>query len=147
MVPSKAFSASYKIFLEQFPIIGKINPEHWDFVNTIAGIFAGVTLLNRKNIPEKDKEAILDTVTKAAIEIYPDSIDACEDCRIFFDRTYDSLVKEKQYKDNPQFLSADSLGLWVAWNLFGHAPSCEDERKLIRILGDFLFQSFISWWK
>ncbi len=138
---------SYTEFLGKYPIVGQIKPEHWDFVLTIGGIFAAVSQLNHENIPEQNKDAILDTVTKAATEIYPDSIDACEDCGKFIDRTYEGLAKEKEYKNNPQFLLSDSLGAWVAWNLFGHAPSNGDERKLIRILGGFLIHSFISWWK
>ena len=106
-----------------------------------------VSQLNHENIPEQGKDAILDAVTSAGIEIYPDSTEACEDCRDFVDRTYDGLAKEKEYKDNPKFLFSDSLGSWVVWNLFGHAPSNEGERNLIRILGGFLVHSFISWWK
>ena len=138
---------SYMQFLDKYPIIASIKPDHWDFILTIAGIFVAVSQLNHENIPEQDKDAILDTVTNAGIEIYPDSREACEDCRNFFDRTYDGLAKEKEYKDNPKFLFSDSLGSWVVWNLFGHASSNEDERNLIRILGGFLAHSFISWWK
>ena len=139
--------SSYTQFLDKYPIIEKINPGHWDFVLTIAGIFVGVSQLNHEKIPEQNKDALLDTVTTAAIEIYPDSIEACEDCGNFVDRTYDGLAKEKEYKDNPKFLFSDSLGSWVVWNLFGHVPSNEDERNLVRILGGFLVHSFTSWWK
>jgi len=138
---------SYTQFLGKYPIIEKIKPEHWEFVLAIAGIFVAVSQLNHENIPEQNKDAILDTVTTAAIEIYPDSIEACEDCRNFVDRTYDGLFKDKECKDNPKFLFSDSLGSWVVWNLFGYVPSNEDERNLIRILGGFLVDSFISWWK
>ena len=68
-----------------------------------------------KKIPEQDKGAILDAVTNAGIEIYPDSVRACEDRRDFFDRTYDGLVREKEYRNNQQgqFLFSDCLGGWV----------------------------------
>jgi hypothetical protein len=138
---------SYTEFLNEYPIIGQINPEHWDFVLTVAGIFVAVSQLNHENISKKDKDSLLDIVTNAAIEIYPDSIDACDDCRLFVDRTYDGLNKKNEYEDNPQFLFSDSLGGWIVWNLLGHAPANEDERKLIRVLGAFLVHSFISWWK
>jgi hypothetical protein len=138
---------SYTQFLDKYPIIEKIKPEHWDFVLTIAGIFVGVSQLNHENIPENEKDTMLDTITNTGIEIYPDCIDACEDCGNFVDRTYDGLVQKKEYQDNPKFLFSDSLGSWVVWNLFGHAPSNVDERNLIRILGGYLVHSFISWWK
>lgn len=139
--------SSYTNFLDKYPIIGQIKPEHWDFVLTIAGIFVAVSQLNHESIPKQDKDTILDSLTNAAIKIYPDSIDACDDCRNFVDRTYDELTKEKEYQSNPQFLFSDSLGVWVVWNLFGHASSNENERKLIRVLGGFFVHSFISWWK
>ena len=37
---------SYVQFLDKFPIIEKIKPEHWDFILTIAGIFVAVSQLN-----------------------------------------------------------------------------------------------------
>jgi hypothetical protein len=138
---------SYTQFLDKYPIIERIKPDHWDFVLTVAGIFVAVSQLNHENIPQRNKDTLLDTVTTAAIEIYPDSVEACEDCRNFVDRTYAALAKEKEYKDNPKFLFSDSLGSWVVWNLFGHLPSNEDGRNLVRILGGFLVDSFISWWK
>lgn len=139
--------SSYADFQDEYPIIEQIKTEHWDFILTIAGIFVAVSQLNHENISEQDKDSLLDSVTNSAIEIYPSSIDACEDCRIFVDRTYDGLAKEKYYQSNSKFLFSDSLGSWVVWNLFGHAASNEDERKLIRVLGAFFVHSFISWWK
>ena len=138
---------SYVQFLDKFPIIEKIKPEHWDFILTIAGIFVAVSQLNHENIHEQDKNEILDAVTNAGIEIYPDSIKACEDCRNFVGRTHDGLAKEKEYRNNPKFLFSDSLGSWIVWNLFDNATSNEEERHLIRILGSFFVHSFISWWK
>ena len=138
---------SYTQFLDKFSIIEKVKSEHWDFILTIASIFVAVSQLNHENILEQDKDEILDAVTNAGIEIYPDSIEACEDCRNFVDRTYAGLAKEKGYKNNPEFLFSDSLGSWVVWNLFGHASSNENERNLVRPLGAFLVHSFISWWK
>ncbi len=138
---------SYTQFLDKYPIIEKIKPGHWDFVLTIVGIFVAVSQLNHEDIPENEKDTMLDTVTTAGIEIYPDCTEACEDCRNFVDRTYDGLEKEEKYKNNPKFLFSDSLGGWIVWNLFGHAPSNEDERNLVRVLGSFFVHSFISWWK
>jgi hypothetical protein len=79
---------SYTQFLDKYPIIAKIKPDRWDFVLTIAGIFVAVSQLNHENIPQQNKDCLLDAVTIAAIEIYPDSVEACEDCRNFVDRTY-----------------------------------------------------------
>jgi hypothetical protein len=139
--------SSFKEFVDNYPIVGQIKPEHWDFVLTIAGIVVGVSQINNENIPDQTIDTILENVSVAAIEIYTNSIDACDDCRNFVDRTYDRLAKEADCQNNKQYLFADSLGAWVVWNLFGHAPLNEDERKLVRIVGVFLVHSFISWWK
>ena len=136
---------SYTQFLDKFGVIGQIEPKQWDFVLTIAGIFVAISQLNHENISDRDKNTLLDEITKGAIEIYPDFIEACEDCRNFVDRTYDGLKKECQ--GNEQFLFSDSLGGWVVWNLFGHASVGSKEKNLIRSIGIFLVQSFISWWK
>ena len=138
---------SYTQFLDRYPIIEKVNSKHWDFVLTIAGVFVAISQLNHENISKKEKDNILDIITKSVLEIYPDGVDACEDCRKFVDRTYDGLVTKTEYKENPEYLFSDSLGGWIVWNLFGHSPSDEEEGKLTRVLGGFLVHSFISWWK
>lgn len=139
--------ASYIQFLDKYPVIGKIKPQHWDFVLTVAGVFVGVSQLNHEGIPEDEKDTILNAVTRAGIKIYPDLVEACEDCRNFVDRTYDGLKQEKEYQNNPKLLFSDSLGAWVIWNLFGHTASNDDERNLARPLGSFLVHPFVSWWK
>jgi len=135
---------SYVPLLDKHPIIGKIDPKHWDFFLTIGGTFVAISQLNHENIPKQDRESILDVITKKAVEAYPNSTNACEDCRSFFDRTCDRLEKEGY---DQQFLSSDAIGTWVVWNLFGHKPENEDEINLIRPIGISLVASFISWWK
>ncbi len=139
--------SSYVTFSNNYPIVRRIKPERWDFVLTVGGIFMAASQLNHENISEDDEDALLDRITNAAVKIYPDSVDACDDCRGFVDRAYDGLAKEAEYRSNPQYLFSDCLGGWVVWNLFGHAPSNEDERQLVRELGGFLVHSFVSWWQ
>ena len=135
--------SSYTQFLEKDAIVRKVEPKHWDFIISVAGVFVAVSQLNHESIADKD--ILLDEITNAAIEVYPDFVEACEDCRTFVDRTYDGL--KKNCKGEEQFLFSDSLGGWVVWNLFGHASDREDERNLIRPLGAFIVHSFFSWWK
>lgn len=145
---SKVFAvSSYTQTLTKYPIIEKTDTNHWGFILTIAGVFVAISQLNHENIPEEEKEKILDLVANSVLELYPDGIDACEDCRQFVDRTYDGLADEAEYKQNPEYLFSDSLGGWIVWNLFNHAPSNDDERKLVRILGGLVVHSFVSWWK
>lgn len=149
LVPAaRAFAiSSYTQLLDKYPILEKVDPEHWDFVLTVGGVFVAVSQLNHENISEEEKNKILDIVTKSVGETYPDGVDACEDCRKFVDRTYDGLASEAEYKENPKYLFSDSLGGWVVWNLFGHAPEGMKERELLRVMGTMLVASFASWWK
>lgn len=139
--------SSYRQILTSYPIIEKIDRNHWDFILTIAGVFVAISQLNHENIPEEEKDEILDLVTNSVLQLYPDGIDACEDCRQFVDRTYDGLANQTEYKQNPQYLFSDSLGGWIVWNLFNHAASDDDERKLVRVLGALVVHPFVSWWK
>lgn len=139
--------SSYTQLLDKYPVIEKIKPEQWDFILTVAGIFLCVSQLNHESILENKKDIIRDAITNAGIEVYPDCIQACEDCRNFVDRTYGGLAQTKEYQNNPEFLFSDSLGSWIVWNLFDHAPSNVEERDLIRVLGVYLIHSFISYWK
>ena len=139
--------SSYTLFSDKYPIVQKIKSERWDFVITIAGVFVAVSQLNHENISDADKDALHVRISVAAVEIYPDFIEACEDCRIFVDRTYDGLAVAKEGQNNKQFLFSDAIGSWIVWNLFEHAPSSEDETSLIRPIGMFIVHSFFNWWK
>ncbi len=138
---------SYKPFADQYSIIKTVSLDQWDFILTIAGVFVAVSQLNHENLPEEKKNNILDLVTEQVVEWDADGLNACEDCRQFVGRTYDALTNESEYKRNPEYLFCDSLGSWVVWNIFGHAPSSNEQRQLIRVLGAMLIHPFIDWWK
>jgi len=142
---SKASAISlYTVMLNRFPSVSHIAPEKWDFVLTIAGIFVAISQLNYENVSHIQKEEVLDEVTRASIGLYPDAVEACEDCRQFVDCTHDGL---KEAKVEAQYLFSDSLGAWVVWNLFGEAPASQEQRELAKALGAMIVHSFVSWWK
>ena len=139
--------SSYTQFLDKYPVVQKVSSERWDFTITIAGVFVAVSQLNHENISDDDKEALRDRISVAAVEIYPDFVEACEDCRIFVDRTYEGLAVAEEYRNNKQFLFSDAIGSWIVLNLLDHAPSNEDEAGIIRSIGIFVVNSFFYWWK
>ena len=138
---------SYVRFLDKYPLIKDVEPAHWDFIITIAGIFTGVVALDRETISDQKRDMILDAVTSNGLEIYQRCVEAYEDCSKFVERTHNGLAGLKEYQENPNFLFADSLGSWIVWNLFGHAPENSDERQLVRVLGGLIAHSFATWWK
>ena len=140
-------ASSYTTAAAKFPTILKIDTKHWDFILAIGGVFVGISQLNHESLSEHSKDSTLDIVSAAVTAWQTDGPKAIEDCRQFVDRTYDGLESLPEYGRDPQFLFSDSLGIWVIWNLFGHAPSTDEETQLVRVLGAMLVHSFMYWWK
>jgi len=132
---------------KDFRSIGTVEPQRWDFVFTIGGVFVAVSQLNHESLSEHTKNVLLDIVTEAVAAWHPRGLNAVEDCRRYVDRTYDGLMTLPEYKTNPRFLFSDSLGGWVVWNLLDRAPSTREEKQLVRVLGGMLVHSFIYWWR
>ncbi|MBX3348168.1 MAG: hypothetical protein KF747_05420 [Nitrospira sp.] len=139
--------SSYTKFADDLPIVNSIETEHWDWVFTIAGVFVALTRLNAMNLESNTKEKVLEIVGHKLGDWKPDGLAGFEDCKTFFDRTYDNLAKMDHYRSDNRFLASDSLGGWMTWNLLGHAPESEDERGLIRTTGSFVTHSFFGWWE
>ena len=66
--------SSYTQFLEKDAIVRKVEPKHWDFIISVAGVFVAVSQLNHESIADKD--ILFDEITNAAIEVYPDFVEA-----------------------------------------------------------------------
>lgn len=139
--------SSYTQFATEQQIIYKIGTEQWDWVSTIAGVFVAATRLNTLDLESSRKEKILEIVTLKLAAWKPDGLGGFDDCKAFFERTYDGLAIMDEYRCDPRFLSSDSIGAWMAWNLLGHAPESEDEKRLIRLVGAFVTHTFFDWWK
>lgn len=138
---------SYTQFGGELQIIYKIDTEQWDWVFTIAGVFIAATRLNNLDVESSRQEKILEVVAKKLAAWKPDGLAGFEDCKAFFERTYDGLATLDEYRRDPQLLASDSIGAWMAWNLLGHAPESEDEKKLIRLVGISVTHAFFDWWK
>ena len=76
------------------------------------------------------------------------AIDAFEDCKQFYERNFDAMVDTDAYAaDHRRFLTADVIGLWIAWNLFGRRPNTDAGYALARSIGVLVNASFADWWK
>jgi hypothetical protein len=139
--------SSYSRIAKNFRSVSALSVRHWNYVLTIGGVFVAVSQLNHEPLSEHTRNALLDIVTETVATWDPRGIEAVEDCRLFVDRTYDGLMTLPERKANPQFVFSDSLGGWITWNLFDHAPSDPEERQLVRVLGGLLVNAFVSWWK
>jgi hypothetical protein len=139
--------SSYSQFAKELPVIYKIDSEHWDWVFTIAGVFIAASRLNDVGVEASRQEQVLEVVAKKLSAWKPDGMAGFEDCKAFFERTYDGLAELDEYKRDPRFLAADSIGAWMAWNLLKRPASTGEERKLVRLVGTTVTHTFFAWWQ
>jgi hypothetical protein len=139
--------SSYTQFADELQIIYKIDTEQWDWVFTIAGVFMAATRLSNIDLESSRQEKILEVVAQKLTAWKPDGFAGFEDCKAFFERTYDRLAITDEYRRDPRFLSSDAIGAWMVWNLLGHSPESEDERKLNRLVGISVTHTFFDWLK
>lgn len=143
-------SDAYMDALEEFSFMRDVRDteggiKHWYFILTIAGIFVAITRLRNLNL-EKDREQKLTaTVAEQLSEWSPtNGMRGFEHCKSFFEKTYDALAAEGS---EPQFVSSDSIGMWIAWDVLDRPPASEEERRFVRTVGLLVTRSFFDWWE
>jgi hypothetical protein len=135
---------------DRFEVVYSVPTDRWDFVVTIAGVFAAMNVLagnaNAGLLPKTQADPVLATVLRSLDEWHPKGTAAVRDCGAFFARTFDFLGNLPIYQDQPNRRMADALGGWIVWNLVGHPPESEQERGLVRVLGSMACFGFADWW-
>ena len=139
-------TAAYTSVGERFDLVYSIPTDRWDSVLTVAGAFIAATRANQIGLAEARVDSLMEVVARDLNSWRPEGIAAFEDCKAFFDRTFDSLEKDPSYRDQPDLIGSDALGGWIVWNLIEHAPESEQERGLVRALGILVTHSFFNWW-
>lgn len=139
-------TTAYTSVGEQFDLVYTIPTDSWDFVLTVAGVFIAATRANQIGLPEARVDSLMEIVARKLNSWRPEGISAFEDCKAFFDRTFDALKKDPSYQHQPELIGSDAIGSWIVWNLVKHAPESEQERGLARALGVLVTHSFFNWW-
>lgn len=139
--------SSFVPTLDRFPILSKVDPKHWDFIVSIAGVFTAASRLNNLRFDNGQEDVLMDIVAKKLGEWDSDGIRAFEDCKSFFETEYDRLAASPEYKKDNRFLSSDALGIWIIWNLFSRQPQSDEEVNLVRIIGSSVTHTFFDWWQ
>lgn len=137
--------SSYTQTAKDFPLVYEIKPQDWDFFLTVSAVFIAASSLGRKSDPETEGR-VMNVVTEAFVRWNSGAIQAFEDCKDLYDRTYDRFASLPDSASDRRFISADSLGVWISWNLLGHSPQTEAERQLARHAGVMVTHGFASWW-
>ncbi|MEZ4219068.1 MAG: hypothetical protein R3E88_21565 [Myxococcota bacterium] len=139
-------TAAYTSVGDRFDLVYSIPTDRWDSVLTVAGVFIAATRANQIGLPDTQIDSLMEIVARNLNSWRPEGIAAFEDCKAFFDRTFDALEKDPSYGSQPELIGSDALGGWIVWNLVEHAPESEQERGLVRALGILVTHSFFSWW-
>jgi len=133
--------------LDHFPILSKVNPRHWDFILSVAGVFIVATILNGLQLDNDQGDTLMDIVEKKLSEWDTDGTRAFDDCKSLFEKEYDRLAVSPEYQKDRQFISVDALGIWIVWNLFNRQPQNNEEISLVRVTGSLVMHTFHNWWK
>ena len=138
----------YTSLLEKFPSFNSVSPKDWDFFFPIASVFIATIGMEKIKINNEFKSELSGIYGKALDEWSSEWNRAFNDCSDFFWRTAEGLQlsNDPVYIQSPQYRIADSIGSWLVWNLIGHSPELEDERKLVRVVGNLASEEFINWW-
>jgi hypothetical protein len=130
--------------LDQHPLLKEVNPEQWNFLLTIAGVFMAATRLQILQLKDDRKQELMDVVAHGLAQWSPkDGIRGFEDCKAMFEGNFDALTS---IQHEPRFIASDAIGTWIVWNLLQRPPEAEEERKLARAAGASVVHTFFSWW-
>jgi hypothetical protein len=124
-------------------IKGADDRKWWDIVLTIAAVYIAAARLQNLEVGEARETALMTKVTERLLELNPNAIAAFDDCKEFFDRTYDALTASNHEE---RFIASDSIGLWIAWNLLDRTPESQDEWAFVRAIGAVITHGFFNWW-
>jgi hypothetical protein len=128
---------------DKYPAMHNVNLEHWDFIVTVAGVFIATSRLETIGLGQRRKEPLLDTIAESLDKWKPDGLRAFEDCKMLFEREFDRLTAGGH---EPRYIGSDALGLWIVWNVLGHAPQTNEDTQLLRSIGVMVVGSMFNYW-
>ena len=132
-------------FTDEFVLLNYIDVKWWNFFVTIAGVFVASTRLKNLQLGKDRERHLMEVVAKEFQKWNPNASDGFEDCKAFFDRTYDGQAAALT-ADEQKFVSSDTVGAWIVWNILDRPPSTIDERRLVRVIGILVTHIFFNWW-
>ncbi len=134
--------------LAKFPFLAKFiaTPEDeawWEIVFSIAAVYIAAARLQNMGVGQARETRLMGRVTEMLLELNANALAAFEDCKEFFGRNFEALSARPH---DPRFVTSDSIGLWVAWNILDRAPETEEEAQFMRGLGVAITHAFFGWW-
>jgi hypothetical protein len=136
-------TGAFEPLLDRHGFLSEVDREHWDFIVTVAGVFIAASRLASSGVSEDRQDRLMEVVAEKVEAWDPNGLRGFEDCRSLFEREYDRLQSSGH---EPRFIASDALGIWIAWNVLGHAPSTEEEVAFVRGIGALVTHAFYDWW-
>lgn len=116
----------------------------WQIVFTIAAVYIAAARLQNLGVGAARETKLMMRVTEHLLELNANALAAFDDCKEFFGRNFEALSGRAH---DPRFVTSDSIGLWVAWNMLDRAPETEEEAQFMRGLGVAITHAFFGWWE
>lgn len=132
--------------LEDYPSLGTAAEiSQWVHISTVAGVFMAATRLTSLRLGDARENEIMDMVYERFTKW--DATNAgsdFEDCGSFYAKDY---VELEQAGHEPRLIASDAIGRWVVGKVFLRVPQTDEERKLARVIGTMITQSFFDYWE
>jgi len=139
--------ASFNPLAEQFPAIGMLQQpnelENYDWVLTIAIVFATTENLVQQNLQPAEISSLIETVANGLQQWKPDGINGFMDCRNTFEKEA-SRLRGAGYPE--EHLASDAIGMWIFVNLLSKMPQTQEDMRLLRTVGHIAMNSLSNWW-
>lgn len=123
----------------------KMDETWWRFFVTVAVVFMASTRLRNLALGRQREERLMKMVARPFQQWHPRADQAFEDCKAFYNRTCDGQ-EATHTGDEMRFVSSDTVGAWVTWNMLERAPATDEECQLVRAIGILITAAAFRAW-
>jgi len=123
-------------YCKKFPILGPVPTDKWDFFATVAAVWSASTMIEY-HVPKSERTEVERAIEDGLREWHPSGLAAMEDLSKFVARSCEG-------KSGGDLIPA-SVGMWMLWNLLGHAPT-DVEYPIAGVLGRMFCEEFAVYW-
>ena len=116
-------------------VLDSVDSDHWDFIVTVAGVFAAMSGIMAMQLPEEELAPIVETIQISFLEWKPEARSIFEDCK--------SAVAGTIQRNTASGLDSDEwypivLGCWIIEQVLGQEPQSDKERAWAKVVGSMV---------
>jgi len=140
---SKINAASMLTVLRLEPsVLDNVDNDHWDFIVTIAGVYAAIAGVRSKHSKVPTKElltAIFETINVKLRELDPNAENTYRDLHFMLEGV--QKRRPASENDSDDYYYKSDLGFWIVEQVFGHRPQSEQRRALAYRVGSMVMDA------